>query len=59
MSRKLRRAGLVVRMEEGRSVFKIFTGTSTGKRSLERLGVDGRTLLEWILKKCEEIGGFY
>ena len=33
-SRRLRRAGHVVRMEEGRSAFKIVTDTPTGKRSL-------------------------
>ena len=42
-------AGHVVRMEDGRGVFKIFTGTLIGKR--EGLGVDGSTMLEWILKK--------
>ena len=43
--------GLVARMEEGRSAFKILTGTPTGKRPLGSLGVDGRTILERILKK--------
>ena len=38
-------------MEEGRSAFKIFTDTSTGKRLL------GRTILEWILKKYVAIRG--
>ena len=35
-SRRLRWAGLVARMEEGRSAFKIFTGKPTGKRPLGR-----------------------
>ena len=35
-SRRLRWAGLIARMEEGRSAFKILTGTPTGKRILER-----------------------
>ena len=35
-SRKLRRSGHVSRMEEGRSAFRILTGTSTGKRPLGR-----------------------
>ena len=46
-------------MEEGRSAFKILASTSTGKRPLEGLGVDGRTILEFILKKqvsTREIG---
>ena len=93
-SRRLRWADHIARMEEGRSVFKIVTGTPAGKRSLGRprhrwdnsirmdlkeirgiglillrigilagrptstgkwrlgsLGVDGRKILEWILKK--------
>ena len=33
-------------MEEGMSAFKILTGTPTGG-----LGVDGRTMFEWILNK--------
>ena len=35
-SRRLRWAGHIARMEEGRSAFKILTGKPTGKRSLER-----------------------
>ena len=35
-SRRLRRAGHVARMEEGRSAFKILTGKPTGKRPLGR-----------------------
>ena len=35
-SRRLRWAGHVVRMEEGRSAFKILTGKPTGKRLLGR-----------------------
>ena len=38
-------------MEEGRSAFKILTGKPTAKRFQESLGVDGRTILEWLLKK--------
>ena len=34
--RRLRWAGHVARMEEGRSAFKIFTGKPTGKRPLGR-----------------------
>ena len=34
--RRLRWADHVARMEEGRSVFKILSGTPTGKRPLER-----------------------
>ena len=49
-SRRLKWAGCVARMEEGGSAFKILTGKPTGKRPLG-LGVDGRTILEWTLKK--------
>ena len=35
-SRRLRWAGHVIRMEEGRSAFKILTGTHPGKIPLER-----------------------
>ena len=34
-SRRLRWAGHVARMEEGRRAFKILTGTPAGKRPLE------------------------
>ena len=36
ISRRLRWAGHVARMEEGRSAFKMFTGKPTGKRPLGR-----------------------
>ena len=49
--RRLRWACHIARMEEGRSAFKILTSTSAGKRLYEGLGVDDRTILEWILKK--------
>ena len=39
-------------MEEGKSAFKILTYKRTGKRPLGRPGIDGRTPLKWILKKC-------
>ena len=52
-SRRLRWAGHVARMEEGRSSFKILTGKSTGKRPL------GRPRRRWednIRTDLEEIG---
>jgi hypothetical protein len=45
-SRRLRWAGHVARMEEARSDIKILTDKPTGKKLLERLGVDGSTMLE-------------
>ena len=52
-SRKLRWAGHVARMEEGRSAFKILTGKPTGKRPL------GRPRRGWednVRMDLEEIG---
>ena len=46
--RKLRWAGHVDRIEEGRSAFKILTGKPTGKRPL------GRPMRRW--EDLEEIG---
>ena len=43
-SRRLRWAGHVTRMEEGKSAFKMLIGKPAGG-----LGVDGRTILEWTL----------
>ena len=52
-SRKLRWAGHVARMEEGRSAFKILTGKSTGKIPLGR---PRRRWEEYIRMDLEEIG---
>ena len=52
-SRRLRWAGHVARMEEGRGAFKILTGKPTGKRPL------GRPRRRWednIRMDLEEIG---
>ena len=52
-SRRLRWAGHVFRMEEGRSGFKILTGKPTGKRPL------GRPSRRWednIRMDFEEVG---
>jgi hypothetical protein len=52
-SRRLRWAGHVARMEEGKSAFKILTGTLTGKRPL------GRPRRRWedsIRMELKEIG---
>jgi hypothetical protein len=52
-SRKLRCAGHIVRMEEGRSSFKMLTGTSTEKRPL---GWPGRRWEDNIRIDLKEIG---
>ena len=45
--RRLRWVGQADRMEEGMNIFIILTV----KRTLRSLGIDERTILEWILKK--------
>ena len=50
-SRRLRWAGHIVRMEGGRSAFKILTGTTTGNRPLGRLRLRWEDNLERILSK--------
>ena len=50
-SRRLRWAGHVARMEEGRSAFKIFTGKIQEIYLWGGPGVDGKTILEWTLKR--------
>ena len=52
-SRRLKWAGYVARMEEGRSVFKIFIGKPTGKK---RLGRPRRRREDNIRMDLEEIG---
>ena len=52
-SRRLRWAGNLARMEEGRSAFKILTGKPTGKRPLGR---PRRRWEEFIRMDLEEIG---
>ena len=49
-SRRLRWAGHIARMEEGRSAFKMLTGTPTGKIPLGRPRRRWEGILEWILK---------
>ena len=50
-SRRLRWADNVARMKKSRSAFKMLTSKPTGKRPSGNRGVDGRTILEWTLKR--------
>ena len=50
-SRRLRWAGHVARMEEGRIAFKMLAGSPTRKRPLVR------PRRRWTLKKCVSIRG--
>jgi hypothetical protein len=47
-SRRLIWVGHLARMKEDRSAFKILTGKLTENRSLRKLLVDGRKILEQI-----------
>ena len=44
-------------MEEGRNAFKILTSKSTGKKLLGSPRLNGRTILEWMLKKWVSLRG--
>jgi hypothetical protein len=48
-SRRMRWAGHVACMMEGRGVYRILVGRPEVKRPLERLGVGGRITLRWTL----------
>jgi hypothetical protein len=48
-SRRMRWAGHVARMEEGRGLYRVLVGKPEGKRPLEDLGVRGRITLRWTL----------
>jgi len=47
-SRRMRWAGNVARIGEGRGVYRVFVGKPEGKRPLERPGVDGIIILRRI-----------
>ena len=50
----------MARMGDKRGVYTDSTDRSEGKNHLENLGVDGRIILNWILKKqeCQAWSGF-
>jgi len=47
-SRRMRWAGHVTRMGEGRGVHRVLVGKPEGKRHWGDLDVDGRIILRWI-----------
>ena len=49
--RRMRWAGHVARMEEGRGVHKVFVGKPEGKNHWGDQDIDGRIILRWILRK--------
>ena len=56
-SRRMRWAGHVARMEEGRGVHKVLVEKPDSKRSLGDQDVDGRIILRRIFRKWEGVVG--
>jgi hypothetical protein len=56
-SRRMRWAGHVARMREGRSGYRVLVGKPEGKRPLGDPDVDGRIILRWIFRKWEGVVG--
>jgi hypothetical protein len=54
-SRRMRWAGHVARMGEGRNVYRVLVGKPEGKNHLEDQGVDGRMGSKWTLGRV--VGG--
>jgi hypothetical protein len=52
-SRRLRWAGHVARMGEGRGAYRILVGRPEGRNHLEDPGVDGKIILKWIFKNWD------
>ena len=51
--RRLRWAGHVARMGEGRGVYRVLVGKTEGKRPLGDPGVDGSIIIRWIFRKWD------
>jgi hypothetical protein len=49
--RMMRWSGHVVCMLDLRNVYRILVGKLKGRNCLEDLGVDGRIILKWIIRK--------
>jgi hypothetical protein len=56
-SRKMRWAGHVARMGEGRNVYRVLMGKPEGKKHLRDQGVDGRMGSKWTLWRLVGEGG--
>jgi len=52
-SRRMRLAGHVARMGEGKGVYRVLVWKPGGKRPLGNPGVDGRIILRWIFRKWD------
>jgi len=55
-SRRMRWAGHVTRMGEGRGVHRVLVGKPEGKSHWGDPDSDGRTILRWIFRKWEGVG---
>ena len=51
--RRIRWAGHVVHVGEGRGVYRVLVLKSEGKRPLRRPSADGRIILRWIFRKWD------
>ena len=56
-SRRMRWAGHVARMEEGRGVHKVLVGKTEGKSHWGDQDLDGRVILRWIFRNWEGVVG--
>ena len=56
-SRRMRWAGHVVRMKEGRGEHKVLVGKREGNNHWGNQDVDGRIILRWISRKWEGVVG--
>ena len=56
-SRRMRWAGHVARIEEGRVMHKVLVGKPEGKSYWRDQDVDWRIILRWIFRKCEGVVG--
>jgi hypothetical protein len=56
-SRRMRWAGHVACMGEGRNVYRVLVGNPEGKSHLEDQGVDGRVGSKWTLRRL--VGGVW
>jgi hypothetical protein len=52
-SRRMRWAGHITRMGEGRCVYRVLIGKTEGKSHWGDPGIDGKIILSWIFRKWD------